>query len=181
MAVNVNKILREEVEKNDKYDGYYFNSNQTNILASLAKNETKVDTLLEKVWEKFGTFLDLKNPKASKKPLIMDHLSNEILESEKKCLQTETCWSNVEKMSRSLTALVAVANQPEYFGNYLGCHVHRLFRKESYIQPIPNQPYLDWPIRPFFESKPDNQELVFDEILRNMTLALSGDKRLSHR
>ena len=184
MATNVNKVLREGVETSEEYDytksdvqlqdaywGYF-----PNILSSLAKNETKVDTLLEEVWEKFGTFLALKNPKASKIPLIADHLSKEILESEDKCLQNEPCWSNVERMLRSITALLAVANRPEYFGSYLGYHVQRLFRKESYIQPIPNQPNLDWPIRPFNESKPDNQELFFDEILRNMTLALSGGK-----
>ena len=183
LATNVNKVLREGVENNEEYD--YTKSdvklqdtNIPNILASLAKNETKVDTLLEEVWEKFGTFLDPDpfNSEVTKKSLMKNHLSKEILETENECLQNETCWSNVEKMSRSITALLAMANQPEYFGNYLGYHVHRLFRKESYIQPIPNQPYLDWPIRPFWESKPDNQELVFDEILRNMTLALSAGK-----
>ena len=179
LATNVNKVLREGVEKNEEYDyiksDVKLNVTETKILASLAKNETKVDTVLEEVWEKFGTFLEVSN-QASKQSLVMDHLSKEILGSEKECLQNETCWSNVENITRSITALLTVANQPEYFGNYLGYHVHRLFRKESYIQPIPNQPYLDWPIRPFWEGKPDNQELVFDEILRNMTSALSGDK-----
>ena len=78
LATNVNKVLREGVENNEEYD--YTKSdvklqdtNIPNILASLAKNETKVDTLLEEVWEKFGTFLD---PDLED---LKNHLSKEIL------------------------------------------------------------------------------------------------------
>ena len=76
LATNVNKVLREGVEKNEEYDytksDVKLDGKDTNILASLAKNETKVDTILEEVWEKFGTFLEVS--KQAKKILVMDHL-----------------------------------------------------------------------------------------------------------
>ena len=73
LATNVNKVLREGVEKNEEYD--YIKSDiklNFTILALLARNETKVDTVLEEVWEKFGTFLEVS--KQAKKILVMDHL-----------------------------------------------------------------------------------------------------------
>ena len=80
----------------------------------------------------------------------------------------------IEKM-KSLTVLDTI---PEYFGNYLGYHVNRLFQKESYIQTDFSNLHLDlvWPSRPFKEGKPDEQDLVFNEILMNMTLSLSRGK-----
>ena len=76
-------------------------------------------------------------------------------------------------------------NQPEYFGNYLGYHVNRLFQKISYIQTDLSNFY--WPETPFNGTpfnigkpdeigKLDEQELAFNEILMNMTLSLSRGK-----
>ena len=151
----------------------WFTNFETNILTSLANNETKVDILLERIWEKFAAFTE--HVTFEKKADIMNYLSKELITSENECLKNGTCWTTFEKMSRSIFALSFVANQPEYFGNYLGYHVSTLFKKESYIQP--ERPiFLAWPRRPFLEGKPDEQELGFNKILMNMTFALSGGK-----
>ena len=90
--------------------------------------------------------------------MTKDLLSKEDISSESKCLENETCWSTVQKMARSINALNSLANQPEYFGNYLGYHVSRLFNLHStYIQP-------------------DEQELAFFKEFMNMAFELSGGK-----
>ena len=160
MAVNINKVLREEVEKNEKFkvpppkkhlDGEntnieYFDAEHFNIIASLAKNETKANNLLDKMWEQFGNFHELNSN--LKRKNIMEELKKEVTTLENKCLEDEACWTNVEKVLRSIAALFKTANKPEYFGNYLGYHVNRLFQKESYIQTDSNSD-LYWPMTPF--------------------------------
>ena len=86
----------------------------------------------------------------------------------------------IEKM-KSLTVLDTINETnilPSYFGNYLGYHVNRLFQNESYIQTDFSNLHLDsvWPYIPFKEGKPDEQDLVFNEILTSMTLSLSRGK-----
>ena len=78
MAVNVNKVLREEVEKNEKFNVprpnkeyfdtniNYFDDEHFNIIASLAKNETKANNLLDKMWEQFGNFHEASSVKRKK-------------------------------------------------------------------------------------------------------------------
>ena len=56
LALRVNMILREGVEKNEEYDVVNHFDNYINILASLAKNETKVSLLLDRMWKEIGTF-----------------------------------------------------------------------------------------------------------------------------
>ena len=185
MAVNVNKVLRKEVEKNEKFKvpnqhKEYFNDDDTNIIASLAKNETKAKNILDKMWEDFGTFHE--HNSYVKRNNIMKELKKEVTTFENKCLENEACWSTVEKVLRSLAALFKTANQPEYFGNYLGYHASRLFKSESYIQPNFNRKSEKtgkskiWPWRPIGEAKPDKQELALNEYLMKMSLALSGGK-----
>jgi hypothetical protein len=189
LSVNVNKVLREEVEKNEEFnvprsnkeyfDGEdtninYFDDEHFNIIASLAKNETKANNLLDKMWEQFGNFHEQKP--YVKRNKIMKELKKEVTTFENKCLEDEACWLTVEKVLRSLAALFKTANQPEYFGNYLGYHATTLFKPESYIQPNYNPKSNIWPWRPFEESKPDKQELALNEYFMKMTLALSGGK-----
>ena len=196
MAVNVNNILREKVEKNDYdyviYDHDDFRRNVfESYFSSLAKNETKVDMLLDELWYQFGIFTELKS--SEKFEMIMDQkIYKEVITfenvssldyydyydyyrytTENQCLENETCWSNVEKMSRSVAALSRVANEPKYFGNYLSYHVNRLFKKESFIQPDTIGSH--W-FSSFYLDKLDEHELAFNEILMNMTFALSGGK-----
>ena len=171
--------MREEVEKNEKFNvphphKEYFDGEQTNIIASLAKNETNANNLLDKMWEQFGTFHE-QNPYVKRKN-IMTELKKEVTTFENKCLEDEECWSTVEKVLRSLAALFKTANKPEYFGNYLGYHANTLFKSESYIQPNNNpksEIHKIWPWRPFGEAKPDKQELALDKYLVKMTFAHS--------
>ena len=192
MAVNVNKVLREEVEKNENFkvpptnkenlDGEntnipYFDDEHFNIIASLAKNETKANILLDKMWEQFGNFHELNSN--VKRKNIMKELKKEVTTFENKCRDHEPCWSTVETILRSIAALFKTANQPEYFGNYLGYHTSTLFKPKSYIQPNHNPKSefpKDWPWRPFGEAKPDKQDLRLNKYLMKMTSALSGGK-----
>ena len=171
--------MREEVEKNEKFnvphpDQRYFDGEHTNIIASLATDETKANNLLDEMWEQFGNFHEQKP--YVKRNKIMKELKKEVTTFENKCLEDEACWLTVEKVLRSLAALFKTANQPEYFGNYLGYHATTLFKPESYIQPNYNPKSKIWPWRPFEEGKPDKQELALNEYFMKMTLALSGGK-----
>ena len=175
LAVKVNQMWREKVEKNKEYDvSRKFNDNETNIIASLAKNKTNAGIILDKLWDQFGTFTEIYHNK--KREMIMNELSKEVIKFESRCLKNETCWSIVEKMSRSIKALSHVTNQPKYFGNFLGYHVSRLFKSDSYIQPKLIDTFDFWPRIPFSKGKPEKLEIDFSENLMNMTFALSRGK-----
>ena len=140
LAAKANKILRDESEKNKELDVSAIlnplppppRDKLYDVVASLSRNETKAEILLDELWDQFE-FTELKSFK--KLRFIIDQLSKEVITFENKCLTNESCWSTAEKMLRSVLALSYLANQPQNFGNYLSYHVTRLFKSQSYIQP----------------------------------------------
>ena len=90
LTLKVNKILREESEKMMSLMVLqWFTNFETKILTSLANNETKVDILLERIWEQFATFTE--HVTFEKKADIMNYLSKELITSENKCLKNDYC------------------------------------------------------------------------------------------
>ena len=112
MTLNVTKILREEVEKNKEdvsisvYDilsSSYFLENIAHPLTLLGNNEKLMDTLLDRIWKKFGHYsLDydfyltrIEHIRQELSSELQDcQVSDEAVNLNKKCLTLSMTYQN---------------------------------------------------------------------------------------
>ena len=138
MALKVNKILREEAEKEQKdvsisvydYLTSYYNYVNADQLPYLGNDKERMDTFLDRMCKQFGNFSD--DPMTRNK--IEQELSEEVNDLDKKCLRNESCWSIVEKGARSIAALISLGQHPNA-GSYLSHHMSRMLSSEYYLLP----------------------------------------------
>ena len=183
MTIKVNTILREEVQRNNEdvsismwnmpspADEDITIGDEFYLLASLANDKERMDTFLDRIWNKFGHFS--KDGKTTRTEKIKQELSEEVNDLDKNCLRNESCWSIVEKGARSVVALIYLGDKPKAAGSYLSHHMRRIFSSDSYI--LPNTEY-EWPAKPFNQENSDELALDLNQYLMSMTYALSNAK-----
>ena len=115
-----------------------------------------------------------KNPECVARKIagkISFELANKVNFSEGECLVTYDCWPILEKIKKSVLALLLVGTQtPTSPGQYLAYHMERMLGEESYMSQS-----IMWPYVPF-DTKPDDQTLALNKYFMNVAHELSNGK-----
>ena len=177
LALNVNKYLRVKVEagvdKNTMLGMQnYFESEEIDLFAKLATNETQTKIILDAMWKEFGNYTDKQTWEIQS--MITDQLTTELNDTTEECSENDDCWMMVEKIVRSIYTLTRLATEPPKSpGHYIAYHIDRIFGPNSYLSQ--NQRWPKGASKPF-KKQPSELTLLFDNYLMDITSELSHGK-----
>lgn len=166
--------MREKVEDNTKLaipDS--FESEEIEVFAKLATNETQSKFFLDAMWKEFGNYTDKWTWEIQS--MIIDQLTTELNDTTtEECSKTDDCWMIVEKIMRSIYTLTYLASEPPKSpGHYIAYHIDRILGPNSYFSQ--NQRWPQGASKPF-KKQPGELTLLFDKYLMNVTSELSQGK-----
>ena len=132
MNLKVDKYLRKKAEESNDLIliGKYRSKRAIDIATKLAINETNGKTILDEVWEEYGSFNAFQHDYSWYR--FERNIDKKVKSIDGSCLPS--CNSSVERFMRSLHALYNVKDTfPKSPGLYLAYHFNRIFGRGSYI------------------------------------------------